>query len=932
MGKIEDIIKERILILDGAMGTMLQSYGLEEADFRGERFKDVPGLMKGNNDVLNLTRPDVVEEVHRRYLDAGADIIETNTFSSQRISMSDYHMEDYCVDIIAAGCRIARTLADRYTEANPDKPRFVAGSIGPTNKSCSISPDVNDPSMRNLTFDELSAAYEEQITALLNGGVDLLLFETIFDTLNCKAGLYAAGQAMKKCGKEVPVMLSVTVSDAGGRTLSGQTLDAFLASVSHAHLFSVGLNCSFGARQMFPFLKDLAHKAPYYISVYPNAGLPNSLGLYDQSPDEMAEEMKAYVDAGLVNIIGGCCGTTDAFISKFLPLVRKPDGTYISPRIPPAPSQHLQLSGLEMLEVSPSSNFINIGERCNVAGSRKFLRLIKEQQYDEALSIARKQVEDGALVLDINMDDGLLDAQKEMTTFLNLLMSDPDISRVPVMIDSSDWEVIRAGLKCVQGKSIVNSISLKEGKDLFVDHAKEIKQMGAAVIVMAFDEEGQATTYDRKVEICRRSYEILVDEVGFPPSDIIFDPNVLAVATGIEEHNCYGLDFIRATEWIRQHLPGAHVSGGVSNLSFSFRGNNYLREAMHAVFLYHTIQAGQDMGIVNPATKVQYSDIPSNLLNAIDDVLLNRRADATERLVELAAQLKEQEQSVGAEKRAEEWRIGTSVDERLQTAMVKGNKDYLESDLQEAMEKYGDAVKIIEGPLMAGMNKVGELFGSGKMFLPQVVKTARTMKAAVSILQPHIESSRQAGSSAKAGKILLATVKGDVHDIGKNIVGLVLACNNYEVVDLGVMVPAEEIVRQAKAHHVDIIGLSGLITPSLEEMVNVARELQSQGLDIPLMIGGATTSELHTALKISPVYHAPILWMKDASQNVSAAGRIMGSDRADLIEELDEKNRQLIASYEQGQSKAEPLSLEEARKRKFRRTEDEESDKIPRSE
>ena len=920
MQRIQDVIRERILILDGAMGTMLQTYGLQESDFRGERFKDIPGLQKGNNDVLNLTRPDVVAEIHRRYLEAGADIIETNTFSSQRISMSDYHMENFCSDIISAGCRIARSLADEYSRRTPSKPRFVAGSIGPTNKSCTISPDVNDPAMRNLTFDELSDAYEEQIIALLEGGVDILLFETIFDTLNCKAGLYAAEMAMEKSGRKVPIMLSVTVSDAGGRTLSGQTLDAFLASVSHADLFSVGLNCSFGARQMFPFLRDLAKKAPYYISVYPNAGLPNSLGLYDQTPSEMAEEMKAFVDAGLVNIIGGCCGTTDQFISLFPALVTKADGTFIQPRIPAVSVDHLQLSGLELLDVTPSRNFINIGERCNVAGSRKFLRLIKEQQYEEALSIARKQVEDGALVIDINMDDGLLDARKEMTTFLNLLMSDPDISRVPVMIDSSDWEVIRAGLKCVQGKSIVNSISLKEGKGLFVQHAREIKRLGAAVIVMAFDEEGQATTYERKIDICRRSYDILVNEVGFPPYDIIFDPNVLAVATGIEEHNNYGLDFIRATEWIRKNLPGAHVSGGVSNLSFSFRGNNYLREAMHAVFLYHTIQVGQDMGIVNPATKVLYSDIPSDVLTAIDDVLLNRRVDATERLVELAALIKEREQESSSENRTEDWRMGKSVDERLQTAMVKGNKDYLESDLQEAMEKYGDAVKIIEGPLMQGMNKVGELFGSGKMFLPQVVKTARTMKAAVSILQPYIEASRQDGSAAKSGKILLATVKGDVHDIGKNIVGLVLACNNYEVIDLGVMVPAEEIVRQAKLHNVDIIGLSGLITPSLEEMVNVARELQSQGLNIPLMIGGATTSELHTALKISPVYHAPILWMKDASQNVVAAGRLVGKDRDVLMEELTNRNRQLKESYEkQQQRQSEPLSLEEARKRRFKK-------------
>ena len=918
MPRIEDIIKERILILDGAMGTMLQSYGLEEEDFRGEQFAAIPGLMKGNNDVLNITRPDVVAEIHRRYLEAGADIIETNTFSSQRISMSDYHVEAYCRDIIAAGCRIARRLADEYTQKEPSKPRFVAGSIGPTNKSCTISPDVNDPAARNLTFDELADAYTEQVCALLEGGVDMLLFETIFDTLNCKAGIYAAERAFKQTGRRVPLMLSVTVSDVGGRTLSGQTLDAFLASVGHADLFCVGLNCSFGARQMFPFLKDLAKKAPYYISVYPNAGLPNSLGLYDQTPSEMAREMQAYVDAGIVNIIGGCCGTTDQFITQFPSLVEDGKGGFIQPRKPSPPCDHLQLSGLELLDVSPSSNFINIGERCNVAGSRKFLRLIKEGQCDEALSIARKQVEDGALVLDINMDDGLLDARKEMTTFLNLLMSDPDISKVPVMIDSSDWEVIRAGLKCVQGKSIVNSISLKEGKDVFVSHAQEIRRLGAAVIVMAFDEQGQATTYERKIDICRRSYDILVNEVGFPPHDIIFDPNVLAVATGIEEHNNYGLDFIRATEWIHNNLPGAHVSGGVSNLSFSFRGNNYLREAMHAVFLYHTIQAGQDMGIVNPATKVTYSDIAEDVLTAIDDVLLNRRVDATERLVEMADKIKSIQQAATPDASQDDWRTGKSLDERLQTAMVKGIKDYLDVDLHEAMEIYGDAVRIIEGPLMSGMNKVGELFGSGKMFLPQVVKTARTMKAAVSILQPFIEAGQQNGSQ-KAGKILLATVKGDVHDIGKNIVGLVLSCNNYEVIDLGVMVPAEEIVRQAKEQQVDIIGLSGLITPSLEEMVNVARELQSQGLDIPLMIGGATTSELHTALKISPVYHAPIVWMKDASQNVLAAGRLISeSGRESLIQELNEKNSQLKKEYEEAQEKSEPLSIEEARKRRFR--------------
>lgn len=916
---IKEIIKKRILLLDGAMGTMLQSYGLTEEDFRGEAYRSLPGLLKGNNDALNVTRPDIVEDVHRRYLEAGCDIIETNTFSCQRISMSDYNMESYCTEMISAGCSIARRLADEYTARTPWKPRFVAGSIGPTNKSCTISPDVNDPSKRSLTFDELASAYSEQVTALLHGGVDLLLFETIFDTLNCKAGLYAARKSMDKTGIHVPIMLSVTVSDAGGRTLSGQTLGAFLASVGHSDIFSVGLNCSFGAHQMYPFLKELSDIAPYYISVYPNAGLPNSLGQYDQTPSEMAQEMRRFVDEGLVNIIGGCCGTTDTFISEFAKIIVDASGNPKHPHTPACPSTRLQLAGLELLDVRPDMNFINVGERCNVAGSRKFLRLVNEKNYDEALSIARKQVEDGAQILDINMDDGLLDSKHEMVTFLNLLMSDPDISRVPLMIDSSDWSVILAGLKCVQGKCIVNSISLKEGKSQFVEHANEIKELGAAVVVMAFDEEGQATTFARKISICERSYHILVDEVGMNPSDIIFDPNVLAVATGIEEHNTYALDFIRATSWIRQNLPGAHVSGGISNLSFSFRGNNYIREAMHAVFLYHTIEAGQDIGIVNPATKIQYSDIPKDVLAAIDDVLFNRRDDATERLVEIADRIKEESvSSASAEIRHDSWRDGTSVEERLETAMVKGIKDYLETDLAEAMTKYGNAVSIIEGPLMSGMNKVGELFGSGKMFLPQVVKTARTMKSAVSILQPYIESSRQ-NQSTKSGKILLATVKGDVHDIGKNIVGLVLSCNNYEVIDLGVMVPAEEIVHRAKELEVDIIGLSGLITPSLEEMVNVARELQRQGMDIPLMIGGATTSDLHTALKISPVYHAPILWMHDASQNVLAANRLVDSKERKLLEEeLYKKNRRLLNEYEISHNQKEALSIDEARQRRWR--------------
>jgi len=904
-------------VLDGAMGTMIQQYGLTEEDFRREQFKDVPGLMKGNNDILCLTRPDVIADIHRKYLDAGADLITTCTFSSQRVSMADYQVEEYCREMNLAGAKIARTLADEYTEKNPQKPRFVLGDVGPTNKTLSISPDVNNPALRSLTYDELVVAYVEQMEALLEGGVDALLIETIFDSLNAKAAIYAAEKAMESTKRRVPLMLSITVSDTAGRTLSGQTLEAFLASVQHADIFSIGLNCSFGARQLKPFLKVLADKAPYYISAHPNAGLPNSLGLYDQTPEMMAEQVKEYVDEGLVNILGGCCGTTEKFIELYPALV---EGK--KPHVPVEKPANLWLSGLELLELTPERRFVNVGERCNVAGSRKFLRLINEKNYEEALSIARKQVEDGALVLDINMDDGLLDAKQEMVTFLNLLMSDPDISKVPMMIDSSDWEVITAGLKCVQGKSIVNSISLKEGEEKFLEKACEIKRLGAATVVMAFDEQGQATTYERKIEICERAYHLLVEKVGFNPLDIIFDPNVLAVATGMEEHNNYGLDFIRATEWIRQNLPGAHVSGGMSNLSFSFRGNNYIREAMHAVFLYHTIAVGQDMGIVNPATQVLYSDIPDDVLTAIDDVLLNRTPDATENLIEIAARIKAEKDAekealknggVLSKSSANDWRNGT-LEERLKHALVKGVGDYLEADLDEAAQQYDNPVKIIEGPLMDAMNTVGELFGSGKMFLPQVVKTARTMKKAVSILQPLIEASRSEGAK-KAGKVLLATVKGDVHDIGKNIVSVILACNNYEIIDLGVMVPTETIVDKAIEEKVDIIGLSGLITPSLEEMVNVARALEERGADIPIMIGGATTSELHTALKIAPVYHGPVLWMKDASQNVIASARLLNPDtRAELTDELDKKYAELRS--ERGEGESGMVSLEEARKRK----------------
>ena len=909
---IQELINERILVLDGAMGTMIQQYNLTEADFRGERFKDVPGQMKGNNDLLCLTRPDVIEEIHRKYLEAGADIIETNSFNATSVSMADYHTQAFCREINLAAARLARKVADEYSARTPQKPRFVAGSVGPTNKTCSMSPDVNDPAFRALTFDALEAAYVEQMEALLEGGVDAILIETIFDTLNAKAAIRAAELSMEKVGRKVPLMLSVTVSDVAGRTLSGQTLDAFLASVQHADIFSIGLNCSFGAKQLKPFLEHLAHRAPYYISAYPNAGLPNSLGQYDQTPDEMAAEVKEYIDEGLVNIIGGCCGTTEEYIARYQQLIAGK-----KPHVPAPKPEYMWLSGLELLEVSPAINFVNIGERCNVAGSRKFLRLINEKKYDEALTIARQQVEDGAQIIDVNMDDGLLDAAEEMTTFLNLVASEPDIARVPLMIDSSKWEVILAGLKCVQGKCIVNSISLKEGEEKFIEHARLIKQYGAAVIVMAFDEKGQADTFARKIEVCERAYRILTEVVNFRPQDIIFDPNVLAVATGIEEHNNYAVDFIEAAGWIRRNLPGAHVSGGVSNLSFSFRGNNYIREAMHAVFLYHAIRQGMDMGIVNPASSVLYTDIPTDILERIEDVVLNRRPDAAERLIETAERLKAEKEGTSGQAAVSHlaWREGTTVEERLQHALVKGIGDFLDEDLHEALERYPNAVSIIEGPLMAGMNHVGDLFGSGKMFLPQVVKTARTMKRAVAILQPYIEAEKQEGARS-AGKVLLATVKGDVHDIGKNIVGVVMACNGYEIIDLGVMVPAEKIIETAVCEKVDIIGLSGLITPSLEEMVHVVSELERAGIHIPVMIGGATTSKLHTALKIAPVYHAPVVYMKDASLNAPIAARLMNPDlRSAFAEELENEYQQLREKNET--RRVQTVSLAEAQKNKL---------------
>lgn len=918
---LQDIVKQRVVVLDGAMGTMIQRYRLDENDFRGTRFADAATEMKGNNDMLNITCQHVVEDIHRKYLSVGADIISTNTFSSQRISQSDYHLEDCAREMAYEGARIARRMADEFSTA--DRPRFVAGSIGPTNKTCSMSPDVSDPAKRDVTYDEMYAAYEEQIDGLIDGGVDILLIETIFDTLNAKAATDAALTTMRKKGKQLPIMLSVTISDLAGRTLSGQTLDAFMASVASYPIFSIGLNCSFGARQMKPFIAELARKAPWYVSAHPNAGLPNSMGLYDETAESMATQIAELIDEQLVNIVGGCCGTTDEFIARYIPLTIGK-----TPRKPQPAPDTMRLSGLDMLDVTPELGFVNVGERCNVAGSRKFLRLIKEKNYEEAIGIARKQVADGAQVIDVNMDDGLLDAKEEMKTFLNLIAAEPDVTRVPVMIDSSNWDVITEGLKCVQGKCIVNSISLKEGEEVFISHARDVMRYGAAVVVMCFDEQGQATTFERRKEIAERAYHILTEKVGMNPLDIIFDPNVLAIATGMEEHNAYARDFIRATNWIRTHLPGAHVSGGVSNLSFSFRGNNYIREAMHAVFLYHAIANGMDFGIVNPATKVLYSDIPADQLQIIEDAILFTHDDAPDRLIDLAEQLKAEADRKKAEaenanaqgdmgntsQQVEKWR-SECLERRLEYALIKGITDYLDSDLEEALAKYQRAVDIIEGPLMNGMNTVGELFGSGKMFLPQVVKTARTMKKAVSILQPHIEAQKTEGS-AKAGKVLLATVKGDVHDIGKNIVDVVMTCNNYEVIDMGVMVPAEQIVRKAIEEKADIIGLSGLITPSLEEMVNVAREMEKAGLHIPIMIGGATTSELHVALKIAPVYGGPVVWMKDASQNPIIAAQLLNTTEGrNLDQTLSRRYQQLRDDYE---TKQKPLaSIDEARKNKL---------------
>ncbi|MDR0574171.1 MAG: methionine synthase [Tannerella sp.] len=909
---IEIILKERILILDGGMGTMIQGFHLTEEDYRGDRFADYNGQLKGNYDLLNITRPDVIRDIHRQYLDAGADIFSTNTLNANSISLEDYKMQSLAYEMNHAAGQLSRALADGYMKEHPDRTVFVAGSIGPTSKTASMSPDVNDPAYRAVSYMDLYSAYFEQICGLTDGGVDILLFETTFDTLNVKAGLDAALQVMADKRKELPVMLSLTLSGKGGRTLSGQTLSAVLASVQHIPLMSIGLNCSFGASEMKPHLKELAETAPYFISAYPNAGLPNQFGQYDETPEKMAVQIKEYIDEGLVNIVGGCCGTTPAHIALYPAPVKG-----ATPHKPVEKTNALWLSGLELLEVKPENNFINIGERCNVAGSRKFLRLVKEKNYEEALAIARKQVEDGAQVIDINMDDGLLDAVHEMKTFLNLIASEPDIARVPVMIDSSKWDVIKEGLMCVQGKSIVNSISLKEGEETFLERAAKIRRLGAAAVVMAFDEKGQADVFERKIEVCERAYKLLTEKAGFPPQDIIFDPNVLAIATGMPEHNSYGLDFIRAAGWIKKNLPHAKVSGGISNLSFSFRGNNYVREAMHAVFLYHAIHEGMDMGIVNPSSFVTYEDIEPSFRNLLEDVILYRRPEAADELIGYAQE--NVEKSFGAlENVREVWRE-QPPEARIEYALMKGIDNYLETDLQEALRKYDKAVDIIDGPLMNGMNRVGELFGAGKMFLPQVVKTARTMKKAVELLQPVIEVEKSSSGTSKAGKIVFATVKGDVHDIGKNIVSIVLTCNNYEVIDLGVMVSAETILETVRREKPDLLCLSGLITPSLEEMAHVTNEMQKAGMSIPIMIGGATTSKLHTALKIAPHYDYPVIHAVDASQSPIIAAKLLNPDtRDEYIKTLNDDYERLRIVQSASVETRPLLSLEEARARRLK--------------
>ena len=921
MSTIQEELKKRVLVIDGAMGSMIQQYKLTEKDFRGKRFADWHKDLQGNNDLLSITQPQIIKTIHKEYLKAGADIIETNTFSDTKIAMADYDMQEFVYELNYESAKIAKEAIAEFKVEYPEfanVPKFVAGAIGPTNRTLSLSPNVNDPGYRAITFDELVEAYTEQVKGLIDGGADVLLIETIFDTLNAKAALFAIQNYCEKINKKMPVMVSGTITDASGRTLSGQTTEAFLNSVSHVDLLSVGLNCALGAKDMRPYLEELSNKAPFYVSAYPNAGLPNQFGEYDQDAHEMGHQIEDFLKAGFLNIVGGCCGTTPAHIKRIAEIAKT-----AKPRKKPEPDTLMHLSGLEPYTLTPESNFLNVGERTNVTGSKKFLRLIKEGNYEEALSIAREQVEGGAQVIDVNMDEGMLDSEQAMTTFLNLIASEPDICRVPIMIDSSKWSVIEAGLKCVQGKAIVNSISLKEGEEKFIEQAHKIKQYGAAVIVMAFDEVGQADTYQRRIDICKRAYDILVTKVNFPPQDIIFDPNIFPVATGMEEHRLNALDFFNATKWIKENLPYAKVSGGVSNVSFSFRGNDHVREAIHSAFLYHAIKNGMDMGIVNPSQLVVYDDIDKTLLELVEDVLLNRRDDATERLVEHADSLK----GITKEKteKDEEWRK-LPIEERLSHALVKGIVEYIEVDTEEARQKLGRPLHVIEGPLMAGMNVVGDLFGSGKMFLPQVVKSARVMKKAVAYLEPYLLKEKEDNAKAgivgdgrtNSGKILLATVKGDVHDIGKNIVGVVLACNNYEIIDLGVMVSCDKILEEAKKHNVDIIGLSGLITPSLDEMVHVAKEMERLNFKMPLLIGGATTSKVHTAVKIAQNYSGPVVHVNDASKSVPVASSLISNElRDEFMNEIKKDYERVREQNKNAQSQNKFISLEEARQNKF---------------
>jgi len=904
-------IQKRILVLDGAMGTMIQRHTLTEDDFRAERFKDHSHDLRGNNDLLSITQPQIIKEIHAQYLEAGADIIETNTFSGTWIAQQDYKLEKLAYELNFESARIAKEAADEYTAKNPKKPRYVAGAFGPTNRTASISPDVNNPGFRGINFDQLVDAYSEQARGLIDGGVDWLLVETVFDTLNCKAALFAIMKVQEEKGTNLPVSVSGTITDASGRTLSGQTTEAFWISVKHANLLSVGLNCALGAKDMRPYLETLSNVAHTWVSVYPNAGLPNAFGGYDETPGMMGEDIEDFCKSGFVNIVGGCCGTTPDHIRVFAEKAEK-----YSPRKKPVRFPFMQLSGLEPVTLTAESNFMNVGERTNVTGSAKFLKLIKEDKYEEALTVAADQVEGGAQVIDINMDEGMLDGEEAMKKFLNLCAAEPDIAKVPTMLDSSKFHIIEAGLKCLQGKGIVNSISLKGGEEEFLKQARLINRYGAAVIVMAFDEKGQADSYERRIEICERSYKLLTEKVGFPAEDIIFDPNIFPVATGMDEHRQNAVDFFRATKWIKENLPHAHISGGVSNVSFSFRGNNAVREAMHSAFLYHAIKNGMDMGIVNPAMLEVYDDIPKDLLERVEDVLLDRREDATERLLAFAETVKKKDK---AEVVDEEWRKGT-VEDRLAHALVKGIVEFIDADTEEARLKYDKPLEIIEGPLMAGMNIVGDLFGSGKMFLPQVVKSARVMKKAVAYLLPFLEEEkkRSGNTSKNNGKILLATVKGDVHDIGKNIVGVVLACNNYEIVDMGVMVPADKILERAREENADIIGLSGLITPSLDEMVHVAKEMERTGMKQPLLIGGATTSKLHTAVKVEPSYGGSVVHVLDASKAVTVASSLLSKeDDGKFAAQIKAEYVAMREIHANRRSDVEYITLEEARKNKY---------------